>query len=123
MENYIRIIGDKAFYVEQHLTVDQLNTTTLNNAETSIEFETKETDMLLRALKGREDMQSKIAKVPCWNPNCNEFVILPRSQKRDFTVRFLKNYGKIMLPFCCKDCRETFLKEMVEKEKPGAPAE
>jgi len=116
MENYIRLIGEKAFYVEQHESVGDMLTTTIKKKEIVTEILGNELDTLKRALKKREGMETKVAHVPCWNPDCDNMVILPKSQKRDFTVRFLKNYEKIMLPFCCNECREAFIQCMKQKE-------
>lgn len=120
MDRFIRIKDGRYFYIERRLPPD-------GNSENYIEESqeiTGENDiaMIKQILDAQGYMQSTLAYIPCWNPECNEVLITTKEQKRDFEVRFYKKYGKIMLPFCCKDCRDRFYEMMKESEK-AAPAE
>jgi hypothetical protein len=64
---------------------------------------------------------SNLVDCTCSNPECDNIVRIPRSQKRFFLVDCFKRYGIIKLPYCCKECQETH--QQMLAEKPGVKEE
>lgn len=114
VDQFIRKDGDRYFYVERRLPEDGNSRNFVE--ETEEITDPKDLEMIDRLIQSQAYMQSSMAMIPCWNPECNEVIITTKEQKRDFQVRFYKKYGKIMLPFCCKGCRDRFYEMMTERE-------
>lgn len=43
----------------------------------------------------------------CSNPDCDQFVTLTRSQRRNFFTTYYVKYGHFELPYCSVSCRDT----------------
>lgn len=68
-------------------------------------------------LKNKTLLTDQASFIPCWNPKCNNLLIISKDEKHDFLIRFYKNYGKTVLPFCCKACRDEFYALMTNEEQ------
>ncbi|MDD3039015.1 hypothetical protein [Bacteroides sp.] len=85
------------------------------------EFETpfvgNELIRLHSIIEQKKKINQDMCKIPCWNPNCGETIIISYENKRDFLIRYFRNYGKVVFPFCSKKCRDEF-ETMISEEIP-----
>jgi len=61
------------------------------------------------ALKIKVDLANQVVDFPCMNPACTGTVKMTKTQLDDFFVSYKKKYDMVVLPFCCRECRDKVL--------------
>lgn len=57
-------------------------------------------------IESKQKYMETLVEVACHNPNCSNHILMTAEQKRDMLIAFHKKYDKLVLPFCCKECRD-----------------
>jgi len=110
MAYFVRQIGNRHYIVHQYKDVDG------RWRQTSERISDRDLKHIETTIAEKRKFEQELVEMPCWNPYCSNTVTMTPIQKRDFLISFVKKYDKVVLPFCCNECREKTMK-MIEEGK------